>query len=222
MRIGGHEVGSDAKCLAQQRRVSGDEHAAAHGRGQPLVRIDGERVRQLDACEEPAQPIRAQRRPTPCGIDVAPQAVLARDLRTLRQRIDHAAAGGAGRGRDEHRHQPLLAILGHALRERARVHAAMAVGGNEPQRGAPDTGLVHDLEPGGMTFARGVHGERGGKCPHPVLAKSRFRARQRAHQRGVVRLRAAGGEMSRRLRRQAGAPREGTDDVCFDLDRRRG
>src|SRR5256885_9824254 len=46
-----------------------------------------------------------------------------------------------------------------------------------------------------------------------VLAKSRFRARQRAHQRGVVRLRAAGGEMSRRLRRQAGAPREGTDDV---------
>ena len=61
-----------------------------------------------------------------------------------------------------------------AARERLGIHAPAAVGGDQPQRAAADAGLVRDLEPGDVTFARGVEAHRA----------RRRRARRRARSAG--------------------------------------
>src|SRR5437016_7807783 len=48
----GHEFRRDPEGFAQCLRVAGDEHAAPHGGGEPLVGIDGDRIGRLDPRSE--------------------------------------------------------------------------------------------------------------------------------------------------------------------------
>ena len=130
-----------------------------------------------------------------------PHLLLTPDARALRQRIDHPGPGGTGGGRDEHRHHPARAI-GRDLRcQRPRVQPSVTIGADQPQRIAANAGLMHDLEPGRLAFARGVHRHGRAEGAHAFALETRRGARERAQERGEVGFRARGGEMPARFLR---------------------
>ena len=150
--IGRHEADRDLKRARQHARVPGNEHAAAHRRRKPLVCVDRDGVRQLDPGEDAAQPLGRDQRSAPGRIHVVPEFGAAGDLRTGRQRIDHARVGGPGSGRDHDRHAALRAVGSQRVAQGIRVHASGSIGGHKTHRGASDTRLVRDLEPGKMAL----------------------------------------------------------------------
>ena len=106
-----------------------------------------------------------------------------------------------------------------ACGERLRVHASRAVGGDETQCTAPDARLMRDLEPGDVAFARGV--ERGGsrEGARSLVREARMGCGERTHERGVIGLRSARGEVTGRLGAESRAARDGADDVAFERHR---
>ncbi len=151
-----------------------------------------------------------------------PHLLLAADARALRERIDHPGPRGTGGGRDEHRHHTARAVCADLRAEVPCVEPPLPVGADQPQRIAADAGLMHDLEPGRLAFARGVHRHGRAEGAHAFALETRRGARERAQERRVVGFRTGGGEMPDALFRQAGASGDGADDVRLDLHRRRG
>ena len=86
------------------------EQRGAVERGeQPLVGVDDERVRLLDAGEAVAHARREQRRAAVGAVDVEPQPALARDLAHAGEVVDDAGVGRAG-GRHHGAHRRRVAV----------------------------------------------------------------------------------------------------------------
>ncbi len=139
------------RTAAWPRRVN--EHRAPHGRRQPFVGIDGDRIGAFDAVEQSPQAIRCQHRAAPGCIDVVPKTLPARDIGARVQRVDHAAAGGSRSGNDHHGDGARGAVLGNGAKQRLRIHPAQTVRIHQTQRGAADARLVRDLQPRNVTVA---------------------------------------------------------------------
>src|ERR1700676_5053279 len=81
---------------------------------------------------------------------------------------------------------------------------------------------MRDLEPGEMTFPRDVEDRRSSESPGALRRELGIRTGQRADERGVVRFRAASGEVAGDLGWKSAASGHGADGMGLDLDRSRG
>ena len=99
-------LGRDLERAPQQGAVADEKAAALVRLVEPLVRIDRDRVRQLDPGERLASALGQRREATVRSIDVQPGTGGAADLGDLRQRIDRPGARAATADGDEERPQP--------------------------------------------------------------------------------------------------------------------
>ena len=99
-------VGRDLERAAQQAPVADQQAAAPERLVEPLVRVERDRVGQLDAAQRLAAALGDRREPAVGGVDVEPHAALAADGGQLGQRVDRAGVRGAGAADDEQRLAP--------------------------------------------------------------------------------------------------------------------
>ena len=203
------------KCLGQEVGAARDENGASHRRRQPFVRIDGDRVGAFDTVKHAAQAIRRQCRAAPGRVDVQPERLLFRDVGAGVQRVDHARAGGSGRGNDHDRNRSRGAVLGNGLEQRLGVHPAVAVGIHQPQCAAADAGLMRYFQPRDMAIPGCIEFHRPGEGAHAVGGKIGMGGGQCADQRCVVCLGSAGGKVSRRVVAECGTARHRADHMAF-------
>ena len=89
------------------RRFVADQHAPGLiGDVQPLVEVERQRVRPLDACQPRRQRRHQHRQPAKGRVDVEPQALRLAQLGQRLQVVDGTGVDGAGRAHDAERLQP--------------------------------------------------------------------------------------------------------------------
>src|ERR1700722_1489820 len=121
-----------------------------------------------------------------------PGASRSSNVRTGVQRVNHASSGSTRRGRDQHGRNALRTVSLYHRLQGPRVHSPRTVGRHQTYGAAAHARVVRNLGPGRMTFGRSVEGHGTWKGAHAVIAEVRIGVRERAHQRGVIGLRAAG------------------------------
>ena len=111
---------------AEHVGIAGEQAAGLERRVQPLVRIDGDRVGQVER-PQVARRVRQRRRECAVGaVDVEPRAHLAADVRDGEQRIDRARAHRPGRANHDHRDIAGGDVSGHRLAQQRRVESKRA------------------------------------------------------------------------------------------------
>ncbi len=120
--------------LCQELGPRGQEHPATHRRRKPFVRVDGEGIRRFEARQRAAQPVGRDQGAGPGGVNMTPKAMATRNIDTVRERIDHSRICGAGSRDDHHRDVSGHPISDDRLLQSRDVHAAEAVGRDEPHR----------------------------------------------------------------------------------------
>ena len=108
---------------SQRRRIAHEEAAALVRLVQPLVRVERDRVGELDPGERLAAAL-GQRREAPVGrVDVEPGAVLVGDRGEVLERVDRAGVRRAAARADEEGPPTLALVRAHRGRQRGRLEA---------------------------------------------------------------------------------------------------
>ena len=151
-----------AQGLDERRPVGNVEAVAVEIGEQPLVRVEGVGIGQLEPVEEVAE-LRAEGGGAGHGaVHVQPETVPAADGAEVGERIEAVGGGRAGGGGDETRHEAGLAILGDLGCQGLGAHGAMLVRLDKAQVAAPQTRYLHGLLDGGMGVRRGVGNQPAG------------------------------------------------------------
>ena len=119
----------------QRLAVAGQQAAGAVGEEQPLVRVEGDGVRALDAGERNAAARGQLEEAAVRRVDVQPELLLRRDRRDVVERIDRTCADGACTRDDEERSFATRPVANDLRAQRIDVHAQVRVGRHDPHRG---------------------------------------------------------------------------------------
>ena len=204
-------VRMDLERVEELPSLADEETAAFEGLVEPLVRIERDRVGELDARESGAAALGDRGEPAIRAVDVEPRATLAADRGDLGQRIDGTGAGGSGGRGDEE---------WFAAGARVRVHRGAQCFGTKPvaivdRQHAylvrPESQDARGAREGRVCLVRAVDNE-----PIRHRADERLaRARERCH----VRRGAAAGEHSARVGRITDPVFEPVEDDQLELAR---
>jgi hypothetical protein len=127
--------------VRQRRAVAHEQRPELDGLVEPLVRVEGDRVGELQTLERPAASFAETGERAVGTVDVEPEVVVAADLRQVAERVDGACRRRAG-VRDDQQWQPPGGLVGaDSAEERLRAHPGAFVGrddahlvGPEPER----------------------------------------------------------------------------------------
>ena len=210
----GEVVGHDRERAPQAHALADEQGAALERLVEPLVRIEGDGVGQLDPLQ-PAAPALGQRREAAVGaVDVAPRAARAGDLGELGQRVDRAGVGRAGAERDEQRPPPGGEVGVHRARQQVGAHAVLRVDGQHAHLVGVEAERARRA---GQRRVRLV-----GDVEDEVVAHRAGQRLARARERGHVRARAAAQQDPGRARRVADPRLEPVEHLQLELARARG
>ena len=126
------------------------QHAVAHqnesgviGHLAPLMKIESQRVRALDALE-PGRQIRSQNRQRAIGaVHVEPEPLALANAGQRVEVIDGPRVDGAGGSHHEERHEARAAIRVNGFLQGVQIDPKMSVYWNQAERIAADAGDVH-------------------------------------------------------------------------------
>ncbi len=189
--------GRVAQVLRQDRQRADERRAVGHPervtveiRQQPLVRVGGVAVDELQAVVEPAEFRSDSRYAGPGGVDVHPRAGLAGDGRELAHRVHRARPGGAHRRHDERGYDAVGEVGGDQLAQVIRSGGQRpGVDVDAPQRARAQARDAARLLDRRMRLSRRVHREaaRGDAVAQRGAAARPVQCGEQRHERGVGR-----------------------------------
>ena len=204
---------------AEERPVANEHKGAHRWCVQPLVRIEGDRVRPLDAAQKRRQLVRDGGGAAVAGIDVQPGSDACRDVGDRVDRVDRACAGGARRRHDRHRTVARREIGVDQTLEFVGAHREPVVDRHLADGRLSEPEHVGGASDGEVRLRGDVHPQ--GRSPSgTVLANRGIGAVAGELEGGEVGERAATDERSAGLCRQPEALCEPADELELDLRRR--
>ena len=195
---------------------------AVERRAEPLVRVDHERVRALDALPHPAAFGQDHRAARHRGVDMQPDSVAPRDLGDRRDRIDRRRRGRADGGDDREGRSPFARSSAIISRKRVGAHGVFVVERDEPQIVAAEAGEQRAFVDRAVRVRRHIDARRA-RFALQAAARQRIIRRplaraderdQRAGRGGVLDHAAPGGRKAEHLPEPVG-------DHLLDLRHRR-
>src|SRR5262249_50080461 len=151
---------------------------ASHRRREPLVGIDGDRVRKLDPRKGTPQVIRGNEGPGPSCVHVKPKTMLSRERGARFERIDHAGARSPGCCCHHYGKPAVGPIMLDRRGELMCIHTPCAIRGDHLSAGSAKSCLLGNLDPCEMALARDVEYGLAGEDPHALLYIVLMRARE--------------------------------------------
>jgi hypothetical protein len=109
--------GQDLESIPQQIGITNQNATGFERLEQPFVRIERERIGEMNAPEEVAATLAQDRSRPVCAIHVKPHFVFPRERRDFWERIDRARVRGPGAGNDASRTPAGGAVLRNGSRE---------------------------------------------------------------------------------------------------------
>ena len=206
-------VGHDLERAAQQPSVAHEEAAALHRLVEPLVRVERDRVRRLDAGQRRAAALGEHREPAVRGVDVQPHAVAAADVGQRAERIDGTGVGRTGGDRREQRRAALGDVDLDRPLEPPRVEPPVRACGEHTQLLGPEAEQARR--------ARQRRVRLVGHVGDDALVHRAEQRLARARERGHVGRRAAAEQDPRRVGRIAEPVLEPVEHGQLDLTRPR-
>ncbi len=123
-------LGRDAERVFEQPLVAQQHATGLEGLEQPFVRIERERIDELNTLKRPAALVAEHRSSAIRAIGVEPEPLAAAEGGELRQRIDGAGVGGAGVGNDAEGAAALCAVGGDFPFQRVKRQPEILVRGD--------------------------------------------------------------------------------------------
>ncbi len=205
--------------LRQPPLVAHDHRARRRRDVQPLVGIEGDRVRALDPTERGPQRGHERRDPAVGGIHMEPEPVFLADVGDLLQRIDRARRHGPRRRHDDDRSRAGSEVLLDGPAERVDAHPELSVDRHFSHGASAEPHHVGGALVDDVRLGRGVDRQRRTRGD-PLLARVPTGLRVAGGlQRDEVRHGPTGHDQPARSRRQPEDVREPAHELELDLGR---
>ena len=150
-------VGVNGERALQPGAVADQDTAALHRLEQPLVRVQGHRVRALDPGQQ-LPSLRSQRREAAVRrVHVQPQSFRGAHVSQVRQRIDGPGVSGPAAGAQGERDPARLTVGAHGGSHRPRLQPPAVVGGQHPDLVRPQPHRPGGPGQGGVSLVGHVH-----------------------------------------------------------------
>ncbi len=199
--------------------VAHQDESGVVGRLSPFVKVEGDGVGPLDACQQGPQLGRQDGQGAEGAIHVQPQPLAGGDLGQSLQVVDGAGVDRACRADDQERIQPRGAVCRHRLGQGPGVQAAIGQDRDLAQGGRTEPGDVQRLGDTAVRALGSVGGEAGPGLAHPVDTAVRTQGgRARGQHRDQVGHRGSGDEQAAGGPGKAEQLRHPAGHLALDLD----